>query len=289
MVQKQKKVSVYEIVTERILNKLESGVIPWKKTWTGTTEIPKNFVSKKEYRGINLWLLDTFYACPYYVSYKQCQDLGGQVKAGEKGQVVVFWLVKEDEEDKKKKKFILRYYRVFNLEQTTLPIPVSAEPEEKPFDAIQRAEEIIKGYKTCPPVVFGGDRACYSIDLDKIKMPKKDSFTGNNEFYSTFFHELTHSTGHKDRLNREEINGFNMKGDTDYSKEELTAEMGAGFLCQHAGIDNTLDNSASYIASWLKQLQNDKKMIFSAASKAQKAVDYILNKNTEPEPETMEE
>src|ERR1017187_8185377 len=112
--------SVYEIVTDKIMKELENGVIPWKKTWTGTTEIPKNFVSKKEYRGINLWLLDAFYGCPYYVSFKQCADLGGQVKKGEKGQIVVFWLIKDDEKDKGKKKFILRYYRVFNLEQTTL-------------------------------------------------------------------------------------------------------------------------------------------------------------------------
>jgi antirestriction protein ArdC len=274
--------TVCEIVTDKIMKELENGVIPWKKPWTGTTEMAKNFVSKKEYRGINLWLLDAFYGCPYYVSFKQCADLGGQVKKGEKGQIVVFWLIKEDEKDKEKKKFILRYYRVFNLEQTTLPIP--AKPEVNNFKPNERAEEIINNFKTCPPITFGGDKACYSPSLDKIKMPTKDSFTGENEYYSTFFHELTHSTGHKDRLNREEISEIALFGSAVYSKEELTAEMGSGFLCANAGIDNTLGNSASYIASWLKHLNNDKKMIFSAATKAQKAVDYILNKSYESEP-----
>ena len=278
--------SVYEIVTEKILKQLESGVIPWKKTWAGTTEMPKNYISKKEYRGINIWLLDAFYGCPYYVSFKQCANLGGQVKKGEKGNIVVFWLIKEDKESGTKK-FILRYYRVFNLEQTTLPIP--AKPEVNNFTSNEKAEEIIKNFKTCPPVTFGGDKACYSPSLEKIKMPTKDSFTGENEYYSTFFHELTHSTGHKNRLNRKEISETALFGSDIYSKEELTAEMGSGFLCANAGIDNTLGNSAAYIASWLKHLSNDKKMIFAAATKAQKAVDYILNKSFDVEPATDKE
>lgn len=202
--------------------------------------------------------------------------------------MVVLWKmikVKKDEQtdEEFKLKPVIRYYHVFNVEQCEgLSIPNIKQREVNP---ITSCEEIINGMPLRPRIVFTGSEAFYKPVSDHIQIPQQNNFKTDASFYETIFHELTHATGHPSRLNRKEVMSVARFGSKEYSKEELTAEMGAAFLCGTAVIDNiTLSNSASYIQSWLNALNNDNKLLIQAAGRAQKAVDYILNKQFKPDP-----
>lgn len=268
-------INVYEVITDRILTMLKDGVVPWRQPWVAASA-PKNLVSKKEYRGVNVLLLGTQnYTSPYWCTYKQCTEKGGQVRKGEKSTPVVFWKITDKKDNPKEKSFILRYYNVFNVGQCD-GLEVPAEESRKVVEPIQACEDLVKLYKTIPKVEHGGSRAYYNPSFDYIGMPTMADFHSAEEYYSTFFHELVHSTGHKDRLDREGITNPIRFGSHDYSFEELVAECGAAFLCGRAGIVNrTLDNSAAYIASWVSKLKSEPRWIVEASSKAAKAVDYI--------------
>lgn len=268
-------INVYEVITDRILTMLKDGVVPWRQPWTAASA-PKNLVSKKEYRGVNVLLLGTQkYSSPFWCTYKQCTEKGGQVRKGEKSTPVVFWKITEDKKDAKKKSFILRYYNVFNVGQCD-GLEVPAEESRKVVEPIQACEDLVKLYKTMPKVEHGGSRAYYNPSFDYIGMPVMADFKGAEEYYSTLFHELVHSTGHKDRLDREGITNPIRFGSHDYSFEELVAECGSAFLCGRAGIGNrVIDNQAAYIASWVSKLRSEPRWIVEASSKAAKAVDYI--------------
>jgi len=284
--------NVYEIITSQILEKLKQGVIPWSKPWDPSTEMPRNLNSKKEYRGINVWvLLNKGYESPFWVSFKQCKAIGGSIKKGEKGTPVVFWKwmkeektedsgTEEKQETDIKKAPILRYYRVFNVEQTTIAeekIPVIQNPEGNGFSPIQNCERIVREMPNKPEIRKSGIKAYYRPSADLVNMPRPESFISSGKYYSTLFHELVHSTGHPSRLDRKTILDVAPFGSPNYSREELIAEMGAAFLCGTAGIENTtIENSAAYIQSWLEVLKNDSKMVVIAASQAQKAAEYIL-------------
>ena len=280
---------VQDIVTQKIIEQLEKGVVPWQKPWQGAGS-PKNLMTKKPYRGVNVFLLGMVgYESEWWLTFKQVKKLGGSVKAGSKSTLIVFWNVYEKEvidsetgERELRKRWTLRYYNVFNVEQTTgLEYP---KPEPREFNPIEEAEKILAGYKGRPEVVVGVDRAYYSPVEDKIGIPRKENFKSDEGYYSTRFHEDAHSTGHKSRLARKEVVEANYFGSEDYSKEELVAELTASMLSAKAGIvDKTIQNSASYIQSWLKALKNDTSLIVSASSKAQKAVDYILGKDKKEE------
>jgi len=275
-------VKVYEVITDRILESLKQGVVPWRMPWN-KTDAPKNLQSGKPYRGVNVFLLSAMrYGSPYFLTYKQCAARGGQVRKGEKGCPVIFWKVGDSKTvDPKTGKpgryFILRYYTVFNVEQCDgieAPAPTRTD---KVFEPIEECEKIVRAYKTLPHIDHGGDRACYSPSFDRISMPNKEKFEGEEEYYSTLFHELVHSTGHESRLSRDGIMNPIRFASHDYSFEELVAECGAAFLCGHAGIiDHTIDNSAAYIANWASKLRSEPKWIVEAASKASKASDYIM-------------
>ena len=277
----------YENVTNAIISMLEQGVVPWHKTWHGGVNSHKNFINKREYRGINTILLSlTPYACPYWASFKQISDKGGKVKEGEHGTTVVFWkYFKKEETDadtgeiKTKTIPMLRYYKVFNLEQTTgidWEMPVIPENTLSPIEA---CEDVVVNYKTKPCIKFGGNAAYYSPRFDYIQLPEFENFESAEDFYSTEFHEMVHSTGHENRLARSNVMNVERFGSENYSAEELVAELGAAFLCAETGIaPATINNSASYIDNWIKVFKNNKKILIEAASKAQKAVDYILGK-----------
>jgi len=275
------KIDVYQIVTDRIIGMLESGVVPWHKPWATSDAPPTNLVSKKPYRGLNVWLLGCAgYASPYWVSYKQATELGGQVRKGEKSSLVVFWtqFETEDKVTKEKKKIpMLRYYNVFNVQQCDgIDYPKPEEAKRIDFNPIEEAEKLVVNMQKKPVITHNEQQAYYSRAEDKVNMPIKESFDKVENYYSVLFHELTHATGHESRLGRlqNSTSGF---GSTSYAKEELVAEMGASYLCATAGIvDRTIDNSSAYIASWLKKLKDDKKLVVSAAGQAQKAVDFIL-------------
>ncbi|MCX6639687.1 MAG: zincin-like metallopeptidase domain-containing protein [bacterium] len=279
---------VYEIVTARILNELEKGEIPWRRPWN-TDGIAKNLISRREYRGVNIWLLPSEkYSSCYWLTFNQCSALGGNIRRGEKGSMIVFYKDLEIEEEKdgatvEKTIPLLRYSYVFNLEQCeNLPekhLPKSEEKSE--INPIEQAEKIIAEMQQRPEMTFGGNRAYYSPSRDLVNLPPKNSFKSAEGFYSVAFHELTHSTGHQSRLDRPEVMEIHNFGDEVYSREELTAELGAAFLCGITGIaQETLENSAAYIGSWLKVLSNDSKFVISASSKAQKAADFILGRSS---------
>ena len=263
---------VYEYVTERILKELEKGEVPWRKPWDGLP--PMNWKSEKHYRGINSFLLPG----GEYVTFKQAKDAGGSVKKGEKGYMVVFYKTLEvnDRERAGEKTNLpyLRYYTVFEVSQCEgIERKRVKNPNANP---IASAEEIVTGYKNAPVVLQEGDRASYSPAKDIVKMPYTETFEGMEEYYSTLFHELAHSTGHEKRLARKGIVESAGFGSDPYATEELIAEMTAAMLCGVAGIGSTIENSAAYIAGWRKRLSEDPRLIVKAASMAQKASDHIL-------------
>lgn len=265
---------------------LEQGTVPWKKPWNADVGMPKNLVSKKEYRGVNIFMLACMpYGSPYWMTFKQIKEKGGHVRQGEKATPVIFWKwldrsdVVDDPEGKNGKVPLLRYYNVFNLEQTEgIPIPEQEEANNH-FDPIEKAEQIIAGMPLKPDIYHGGNKASYSPSQDTIHLPNQHTFLSPEEYYCTAFHELIHSTGHTSRIGRKSILEPTYFGSHGYSKEELVAEMGAAFLCGYAGIEQkTLENRAAYIQEWLKVLKKDKTLLVHAAAQAQKGADYILSR-----------
>jgi len=282
---REEKASTYEIVTQKIIERMEQGDIPWKKPWKA--QLPRNLITNKPYRGVNLLLLGSQdYQSPYWLTFKQAQEKGGHVRKGEKGSMVTFWKILEkdlEEEDKEGKElqFLLRYYTVFNLAQCE---GIKAPPPEKVVDPIQKCEEIVGGYKDPPAVRYNNaDKACYAPMGDYVSIQPKETFRSAEDYYACFFHELAHSTGHEKRLGRFQSRDVPrpLVGD-EYSKEELVAELVSAFLCAEAGIDNSqIENSAAYIQGWLKPLRNDKRLIVIASSQAAKAVRYIMGQTEE--------
>ncbi len=275
---------VYEIITNIILTKLEEGTIPWQRPWNTREAIPRNLLSKKAYQGINAFILGCqHYSSPYWLTFKQCKDLGGNIRKGEQGTPVVYWNWLEIEEDGEMERKVpfMRYYTVFNVAQceniSAGKMPITTETIHNHMDKIKQCERIIDTWKDKPEVRHGKQQASYMPFSDLVNMPMFETFINSEEYYSTLFHELTHSTGHEKRLNRQGITEITPFGTPLYSKEELVAEMGAAFLCGFTGIDpTTIDNSAAYIQGWLKKLKNDKKLVIIAAAQAQKAANYIL-------------
>ena len=174
---------------------------------------------------------------------------------------------------------LCRYFTVFNTEQceglrVELFQPADSQPQVEPIAA---CEQVVSGWAGKPVIQHGGDCASYSKLVDVIQMPERTWFDSVEEYYSTLYHELVHSTGHPTRLNRSTLMDFERFGDESYSREELVAEMGAAFLCGFAGVENrTINNSSSYLRSWLDVLKADSRLVMIAASQAQKAVDVIL-------------
>ena len=279
--------SVYDAITEQIISRLEKGTVPWQRPWRrGTAGAPRNLSTMKRYRGVNVFVLAMQpFDSPYWLTYRQAGQLEGHVKKGEKSTPVVFWkwlenrTTTEEGKDKVERVPMLRYYRVFNAEQCEgiwYPQPAVSSSDIKP---IEEAERVVAGYNEKPRVEHRGNQAMYRPLEDAIYMPKREVFESGEEYYSTLFHEMTHSTGHEKRLARKTLTDLRPFGSTNYSKEELVAEMGAAMLCGEAGIKNrTIDNSASYISGWLSRLKNDRKLVVLAAAQAQKAVDHILGR-----------
>jgi antirestriction protein ArdC len=286
--------SVYEIVTERILEKLEQGTIPWHKPWAGGG-CPQNLVSGKQYRGANIWLLGSQdFTSPYWVTFKQAKQLGGTVRKGERSTPCIFWkfLARDTEnpvtgEIKSKQIPLIRHYSVFNVEQcdgiSHSRLEVETE-EPEPFNPIEAAEKIVSGYPDAPSISQDGrGSAYYRPATDSIRTPEAKVFDSQEHYYATLFHEMTHSTGRESRLARPGVTNPIRYGSHLYSQEELVAEMGSAFLLAEARIDSDslTDNSAAYLASWLKSLKDDPKLVVLAAAQAQKAVDHITDRTFE--------
>lgn len=276
--------NVYEIVTDRIIAELEKGIIPWERPWTGVRDGAYSRATGRPYSLLNQFLLGK---PGEWLTYKQAQEAGGQVRKGEKGSVVVFWKVDAKAEKdadtgelKTRQYPILRYYTVFHVDQCDGITAKYKEPVLAPLDPIAEAEAVLKDYSTrcgVPIIHEKGNRAFYRPSTDEIHLPLREQFKQAAEYYSTAFHESVHSTGHKSRLARlDETAHF---GSEVYSKEELVAEMGAACILHTLGIetDSSFRNSTAYIQNWLHVLKDDPRMVVLAAGRAEKAVKLILN------------
>lgn len=278
--------SVYEMVTERIIAQLEQGIIPWEKPWSGIRSGAYNRISKKSYSLINQMML---LHKGEYATFKQWQQLGGTVRKGEKSEIVVFWKIQTVEEESEdgtkttKNIPLLRYYNVFHISQVDGVEPLSKD-SLKEIEPIEEAEKILADYITREHITLinkASNKAYYSPNNDLIHLPLMEQFKDVSEYYSTAFHEATHSTMKESRCNRMEDRKGKLVafGSDEYSKEELVAEIGSANIMNILGIETkkSFRNSSAYIQNWLSVLKNDVKFIVSASSKAEKAVKYILN------------
>jgi len=283
------KKSVYREVTEKIIEALKQDLIPWQRPWNAHQCMDRNAVSGRPYRGINVLLLNLSamangFASPYWLTFLEAKKLGGHVRYGEKGTQIIFWKVLEIEEKDEEGNVILdpetgepvvrevpfaRWYVVFNLEQTEgVRLPEKFTHELPSVKGL--TEKLV-----AIPIVKWGKRAAYHVERDFIELPPADAFENEDAFWSTFFHELIHWTAK--RLNRDLTGRF---GDSAYAMEELVAEIGSAFLCSMAGIPCDYLQHASYVDKWIQVLERDSKAIFTAARKAQEAVDWLMDQIT---------
>lgn len=287
---------IYGAITERIIEELEKGIIPWEKPWTGTKDGAISYATGKPYSVLNQMLLGK---PGEYLTFKQIQDAGGKIKKGAKSRMVVFWKfiqkevsdgnggIKRDSNGMPIIESIpfLRYYNVFHINDCegiepkhTKDVPLA---DIKPLD---EAQKVLEGYWNREGIkvehVKNSDRAFYRPSEDMIHLPMMGQFKSAEAYYDTAFHESVHSTGNAKRLNRLNTGLSAAFGGEDYSKEELVAEIGACSIMHELGLetDKTFRNTAAYIQSWLRALKNDKRMIVSAAGKAEKAVDLIFDR-----------
>jgi antirestriction protein ArdC len=323
---------IYQEVTDAILAKLDAGVVPWRKPFPGYgragVSLPRNYNSNRPYRGINMFLLAfSGYESPYWLTFDgakqaaydqaeraegrkpaklskdELRKLGakaGGVRKGERSTLVVFWkmLLVDDKENPGKKKRIpmLRYFRVFNVEQcdgidATRGAGEQPEADPTPFDPIADADAIVRDYfdrDGAPTFTNGGSIAFYAPGDDEVRVPEPERFEQREDYYSTTFHEMVHSTGHAERLNRKGITKVARSSDV-YADEELVAEMGAAMLCGMAGIaPAVVENAAAYIDYWRRQLSGDPKLVISAGARAQRAADCVLGVTFGDEPPLAE-
>lgn len=296
----------YSLVTEKIAAALEAGTVPWQQPWAAVGGMPRNFVSRRPYRGLNVILLalGTPYAQPWWLTYRQAAALGGHVRPGEKASVVTFWKLPDGKpaeraaasdgadtgvgEEATPRAPLLRHYFVFNVAQCAgLPAPPAPDFTPTPHERLSWCEQVVGGMPRAPEIRTGYDRAFYSPAVDYVGMPDLDHFRSAEDYYATLFHELVHSTGHPLRLDRPGATQPAPFGSPDYSREELVAELGAAFLSGHTGIfPRTAENQAAYVAGWLAALRGDKRLLPIAAAQAQRAADFILQT---PPPEPREQ
>jgi antirestriction protein ArdC len=289
---KKERRDVYQLVTDTIIDHLEEGIVPWRCPWNPQFGKPRNFHTGKTYRGINLMLLSLRrFASPFWLTFNQIKALGGSVRKGERGSIVVKYgsFQSKPEMDaaadvggKPKKRLFLKEYVVFNAMQTDgIAFPALTEREAMPENRrIEKAEQIVANMPQ-PPIIMQGQRgmAAYKPSTDTVFMPPFGAFATAEDYHLTLFHECIHATGHESRLNRKTLVDHDGFGGKVYSQEELVAEMGAAFLGLEADIvqDNNL-NAAAYIQHWLDVLRepDHKRWLVKASNQAARAADFIL-------------
>jgi antirestriction protein ArdC len=281
--EKSTRPDVYQLVTDRVIAALEAGQVAWRKPWHAAYGLPRNYVSGRAYTGINAFLLHLVGGTPFFLTFRQARELGGTIRRGAKGLPVVYYSVatRTDRQTGEEEKIpFIKYYTVFSVDdvegvEITLPEP----PQDRAHAPLAAAEALVASWAGGPRLEHGGQQACYAPGPDLVNVPRPETFTSGEAYYSTLFHELTHATGHPRRLNRPDLaEALRPGGGAGYAREELTAEMGAAFLCGHAGLNPgaTLENTAAYLQFWLEQLRGDKKLVVQAASRAQRATELIL-------------
>ncbi len=307
--------TITKIMIERIEKRRAEGhnVAPWRMTWDPSLGMPRNLVSGHAYRGVNVFMtLFQGYATPFWITRNQVKKLGGKIKkltdgtmttlrdgtevpANEPYTPILFWKFPTKEEAEEGRRAFCRFYQVWNVEQVNginLKVEeafagISTEPKEP----IEEAEALVAGYVGAPEIRHGDARAYYTPSADRVSMPDITAFEDSEAYYRVLFHELTHSTGHRTRLEREGVANHAKFADHAYSEEELIAEMGASMLAGFAGIgsEEADENSAAYLDHWLKKLKADPNILVHAGGAAQKAIDHIRNIKWEKAEETTEE
>lgn len=298
---KAERIDVYEVVTNQIIAMLEAGTRPWSPSWaSGASSLPLRHEGTA-YRGINILLLWSAamahgYTNPHWMTYRQASELGGQVRKGEKGHLVVHagtFTPKEAEaeqvgagegESEDRARSYLKKYVVFNVEQIDgLDMAKYPVPRVEVKNRDQRDPELEAAFaRYGVPFSEGGNSAYYNPAADNIRMPSFADFVSGNAFYATLGHEAVHSSGHRSRLNRKTLYDYR-KSTEIRAAEELIAEIGAAMLCAQLGMEPTeREDHAAYVASWLTSLRNDKRAIFRAASAAQAASEFILAEMAAP-------
>lgn len=295
-----KNAEVYQLVTDRLLFEIGEGNIPWRKPWRspeGFSPIAVSHATGRFYRGINAFLLPP----GEYVTFKGARAEGGSVRKGERGFQVVFWKLIESKSDtvavpqadgsvKQVGKVIplLRFYTVFELSQCE---GLKRRHSGDLVESEMVPDEVWGGYKNPPQLAVSPDRAFYRAADDLVCVPHSSQFDSMDEYFSTFYHELVHSTGHASRLNRLGFMDSAAFASGDYSFEELVAEFGAAMLCAVSGVDNdaVTVNQGAYLRGWLDALSGDTSLAVRAASAAQKAVDHILGVTFDSKSENGEE
>lgn len=293
---------VYTRITDKIIADLEKGVRPWLKPWNaehaaGKITRPVRY-NGEPYKGINVLMLwaeaaEKDYNAPIWMTFRQANELGGHVRKGERGTLVVYAnTFKKTEKNEETGEEVecdipfMKGYTVFNVEQIeNLPekyYALAEAPTLEPVQRIERAEKFLAN--TGAKVSHGGNRAYYTIGADRIQVPPFEFFKNPESYYETRLHETVHWTRHPSRLDRD----FGRKrwGDEGYAMEELVAELGSAFMSADLDlVPEVREDHAAYIESWLKVLKNDKRAIFSAAAYAQKAADFLHGQQPEPDPE----
>lgn len=279
----QTRTDIYQTVTDNIIAALEVGVKPWSCPWQrvpGMSGLPCNFATGISYSGMNIMLLwcsasKQGFGDSRWMTYKQAQAVGGQVRKGEHGTTAIFYttLEKENEYGGIDQIPMLKTFTVFNVQQIDgLPLTTETVSPEATFDPLPKAENLFQ--KSGANIIEKGQNAFFRPSTDEVWLPERYLFSDAANFYATGLHELVHWSGGKSRLNREIKGKF---GSEDYAYEELIAELGSAFLMADLGILGEVQHE-SYIASWLKALKNDKRYIFKAASAASKAHCYLMDK-----------
>jgi antirestriction protein ArdC len=283
--------SPYDAVTEKIIEALARGVVPWRRPWQDAL-LPCNAISRKRYRGINMLLLSL---APYqdhrWLTFRQAKQLGGHIRHGERSTLVVFWkplvITPVDAQTGVTERLtipLLRHYHVFNVEQCEgLDIPpADASKSQNGSERIERAEAVVRAMPNPPMIRVGGSVASYRPREDLVQIPGIGLSQAPDSYYATLFHELGHATGHETRLNRTGMMAKAEFGSRDYSREELVAELASAFCSAVIGLDNSLlDGAAGYVKNWLEVLQDDPKALVVAAAQGQRAADYIRGVTTE--------
>jgi antirestriction protein ArdC len=282
-----KQQSIYDQITGRVLNALESGVERWQRPWT--TRAPVNAVTKQPYRGINNLLLaltaaERNYVSPGWLTYRAAVAAGGHVRRGERATTIVWWGRRtmraedsttesnESHEPESRSRWLTRSYAVFNLDQCDglESLQAHSRGHDEAFETIAECQRVVSS--TGARIEHGAHAAYYCPATDTISLPAVRSFTSSAAYYATLFHELTHWSGAPSRLNRQLTGRF---GDAAYAAEELVAELGAAFLCGRCEIDH-VSQAAAYLQSWIRVLRNDNRAILTAARLATQATDLLL-------------
>lgn len=283
------KSTLYEDVTRQIMACLENDTKPWECPWDCTTSaglMPMNASTGMPYTGVNVlltWIAaqDQGFGSPLYLTFKQAQALGGNVRKGSKGTRLIFFkpVTRAEKADSDEESTVtipvIRKFVVFNLDQIVglkiEELKSNCSMQKTALQPIEQAEAILKA---CPVVIIeAGTKAFYSPNFDTIHLPDPSRYSRSEDRYATALHEAAHMTGHKRRLDRD-LTGVH--GSKSYAFEELVAEIASAYLCSHLKLKGEIIDHASYIDHWLQVLQSDSKGIFKAASLAQKATEYLL-------------